>query len=197
MIMRASEGRVSCMGGLLSKPSRDVVKRGYLSTQDEMYAKRLAFEAILPTSTCAEHSSCNGIFPSSPDTPPGLPRLMACPVKYEHGMMHTPEFCHQSSGWAHAAGSRHVVSAARCSYGQLVLPQASFVYWKTTAVRPYRGCNGHVEMRGQKILWPPLQSLCRATNGSSSAHRFVHLQYLCDHHATSKALFPYIAYSVV
>ena len=127
MIMRASEGRVSCMGGLLSKPSRDVVKRGYLSTQDEMYAKRLAFEAILPTSTCAERSSCNGIFPSSPDTPPGLPRLMACPVKYEHGMMHTPEFCHQSSGWAHAAGSRHVVSAARCSYGQLVLPQASSI----------------------------------------------------------------------
>jgi hypothetical protein len=111
----------------LSHP-RDVVKRGYLSSQDEeVYANRLALEANLPTSTCAERSSCNGIFPSSPDTPPGLPRLMASPVKYERGMMHTPEFCRQSSGWAHAAGSRHVVSAARCSCGQLVLPQASSI----------------------------------------------------------------------
>ena len=65
---------------------------------------------------------------------PQLPRHTSRPTEtngvsreYEGGMMHTPEFCHRSSGWAHAAGSRHVVSAARCSCGQLVLPQASSI----------------------------------------------------------------------
>ena len=47
---------------------------------------------------------------------PQLPRHTSRPTKtngvsreYERGMMHTSEFCQQSSIWAHA-GSRHVVA---------------------------------------------------------------------------------------
>ena len=63
----------------LSHP-KNVVKRSYLSTQDEVYANSPGSPGNLPTSPRAERSSCNGIFPSSPDTPPGLPRLMTLPV---------------------------------------------------------------------------------------------------------------------
>ena len=87
---------------------------------------------------------------------PQLPRHTSRPTEtngvsreYECGMMHTPEFCHRSSGWAHAAGSRHVVSAARCSYEQLVPAQAcTGRHW---LCRHIAGA-GHVDSQGRNML---------------------------------------------
>jgi hypothetical protein len=120
----------------LSHP-REVVKRGYLSTQNKVYANRLGLEAL-----CHEHL-CRAFFMQR--HLPHLPRHTSSPTEtngvtreYERGMMHTPEFCQQSSDSAHG-GSRHVVSAARCSYGQLV-PAKAHAERLWLAVPPYRRC---------------------------------------------------------
>jgi hypothetical protein len=48
MIMRAQTGRCRVWAACYLSHPRDVVKRGNLSTQDEVYANRLALEAVCP-----------------------------------------------------------------------------------------------------------------------------------------------------
>lgn len=91
--MRAQTGRCRVWAACYLSHSRDVVKRGNLSTQDEVYANRLALEAVCPRALVPSILHATASSPA-----PQLPRHTSRPTEtndasreYERGMMHTPE----------------------------------------------------------------------------------------------------------
>jgi hypothetical protein len=90
MIMRTQRGGCRVWAaGYLSHP-RDVVKRGNLSTQDEVYASRMALEAVCPRALVP--SVLQATAPQISRHTSRLTETNDASREYERGMMHTPEF---------------------------------------------------------------------------------------------------------
>jgi hypothetical protein len=94
MIMRTQRGGCRVWAaGYLSHP-RDVVKRGNLSTQDEVYASRMALEAVCPRALVPSvlQATAPSLAPQISRHTSRLTETNDASREYERGMMHTPEF---------------------------------------------------------------------------------------------------------